>query len=64
MTIIKYAKSIRISKAKQLLHTTNMKITDIANGLGFSSENYIYHYFKEETGLSPNQYRTQKAQEN
>ncbi|AQP42641.1 two-component response regulator [Streptococcus gallolyticus] len=64
MTIIKYAKSIRISKAKQLLHTTNMKITDIANGLGFSSENYFYHYFKEETGLSPNQYRTQKAQEN
>lgn len=64
MTIINYAKVIRISKAKQLLHTTNMKITEIAYGLGFSSENYFYHYFKEETGLSPNQYRTQKAQEN
>lgn len=56
-TITTYAKGIRINRAEQLLKTTNLKITQIADLLGFSSENYFYHYFKEETGSSPNQYR-------
>lgn len=57
MTISAYAKHIRISKAKQLLHNSDLRVSIIAENLGFSSENYFYHYFKEETGISPNQYR-------
>lgn len=63
MTIINYAKAIRIKKAKQLLETTDLTVAEIADALGFSSENYFYHYFKSNTQLSPKQYRIKKAQE-
>lgn len=64
MTIINYAKVVRIKRAKQLLCKTDLTVAEIADSLGFSSENYFYHYFKNETQLSPKQYRTKKVQEN
>lgn len=64
MTIINYAKAVRIKRAKQLLYKTDLTVAEIADSLGFSSENYFYHYFKNETQLSPKQYRTKKVQEN
>lgn len=64
MTIINYAKTVRIKRAKQLLCKTDLTVAEIADSLGFSSENYFYHYFKNETQLSPKQYRTKKVQEN
>lgn len=64
MTIINYAKAVRIKRAKQLLYKTDLTVAEIADNLGFSSENYFYHYFKNETQLSPKQYRTKKVQEN
>ncbi|MDT2661338.1 AraC family transcriptional regulator [Enterococcus hulanensis] len=57
MTIAGYAQMIRTQKAQQLLNTTDLTIQLIAERLGFSSEAYFYHYFKKQTGLSPNQYR-------
>ena len=57
MTIVGYAQKIRTQKAQQLLQTTDLTIQLIAERLGFSSEAYFYHYFKKQTGLSPNQYR-------
>lgn len=64
MTIINFAKAVRIKRAKQLLYKTDLTVAEIADSLGFSSENYFYHYFKNETQLSPKQYRTKKVQEN
>lgn len=63
MTIISYAKTIRIKRAKELLRDTNLTVAEIAIALGFSSENYFYHYFKNITKLSPKQYRIKKVQE-
>lgn len=57
LTIATYAQKIRTQKAQQLLNTTDLTIQLIAERLGFSSEAYFYHYFKKQTGLSPNQYR-------
>jgi len=57
MTIAGYAQMIRTQKAQQLLNTTDLTVQLIAERLGFSSEAYFYHYFKKQTGLSPNQYR-------
>jgi AraC-like DNA-binding protein len=44
-------------QAKRLLENTDLKIAAIAEALGFSTENYFYRYFKDNTGISPNQYR-------
>lgn len=57
MTIAHYAQMIRTQKAQQLLNTTDLTIQLIAERLGFSTEAYFYHFFKKQTGLSPNQYR-------
>lgn len=56
-TIISYAKMIRIQKAQQLLTTTELKVSEIAELLKFSSESYFYNYFKKEVDLSPKNYR-------
>jgi len=56
-TITAYAKSVRIKKAEQLLINTDLKVQEIADRLGFTSETYFYHYFKKQTQLAPNQYR-------
>lgn len=57
MTLANYAQMIRTQKAQQLLNTTDLTIQLIAERLGFSSEAYFYHFFKKQTGCSPNQYR-------
>ena len=57
MTLANYAQMIRIQKAQQLLNTTDLTVQLISERLGFSSEAYFYHFFKKQTGCSPNQYR-------
>ena len=57
MTIMKYAKKIRIDRAKVLLVTTNTSILDIGLTLGFHDQSHFYKIFKSFTGLSPSEYR-------
>lgn len=47
----------KIGKAKLLLETSSISITDLALDLGFSSSNYFCSVFKKQTGISPFQYR-------
>ncbi|WP_244833867.1 AraC family transcriptional regulator [Clostridium sp. BJN0001] len=57
ITIMKYAKKIRIDRAKVLLLTTNQSILEIGMTLGFHDQSHFYKVFKEFTGLSPSEYR-------
>ncbi len=57
MTIMTYAKKIRIERAKVLLITTNSSILEIALTLGFHDQSHFYKVFKSFTNLSPSQYR-------
>lgn len=57
VTLLAYAKSVRLQKAKQLLVITNFSITEVSEKLGFSSGEYFYRYFKNASGISPQQYR-------
>ena len=43
--------------AKKLLVTTDMKISEIAQKVGYTSENSFYAVFKKTVGCTPNQYR-------
>ncbi len=52
-----FLKKFRISHAKRLLNTTDMKIYEVAQECGYSNSNYFTKVFKEVTGISPAEYR-------
>jgi two-component system response regulator YesN len=60
---IDYLTRVRIEKAKQLLKNTGMKNTDIAYETGFGDPHYFSFIFKKNTGVSPREYRSEKAVE-
>ena len=48
---------LRIKKAKHLLKTTNIKISEVAAAVGYSSQQYFNRIFTEQTGMSPTDFR-------
>ena len=48
---------IRVQNAKQLLRGTGLSISQIADALGICNANYFCQIFKEDTGLTPSDYR-------
>lgn len=57
MNVSKYVMEYRISKAKVLLMTTNMKSYEVAVETGFANESYFSRSFKKVTGFSPSDFR-------
>ena len=56
-SIMQYLFQIRLSKAKELLSSTNKSMEEVACECGFSSANYFSLVFKKEIGLSPLHYK-------
>lgn len=54
---IAYLNRYRISRAKILMKTTAMSLTEIALEVGFGSSTYFSRIFRRETGVSPSEYR-------
>ena len=52
-----YLNNLKLAYAKELLLTTDRKVTEICFESGFSSHSNFLRLFKEETGLSPAAYR-------
>ena len=52
-----YVLSIRISRAIDLLETTDYKISEIATHIGFEDAAYFSKYFKKVTGKSPSDFK-------
>lgn len=61
MTLIHFINMTRMNKARELLLTTNMKVSDIASGTGYESPSYFNQAFKKFTGVSPLEYRLGKS---
>ncbi len=59
---LEYLTEIRISKAKELLSTCSMPISEIAVSVGFWDQNYFARIFKQQTGMSPKQYASSDLQ--
>lgn len=57
MTFSNYLAKIRIDKAKELLATTNMSVTQIYTSVGFYSRATFIRTFNKIVGLSPTEYR-------
>lgn len=56
-TPIQYLNKIRIEKAKELLLSTDEKIVEISQMVGFENTNHFIRLFKEKTGVTPLTYR-------
>lgn len=54
-----YLTRLRMEKARMLLTNTDMKITEIAEAVGYSDSNYFATAFKQAAGCSPSEYRKQ-----
>lgn len=52
---------LRLTEAKRLLDDTHHKVQDIAVKVGFQSAPYFTRFFKKQTGLTPQEYRTRRA---
>ena len=50
----------RLAKAKELLLTSDMTVTDISRECGYSSYNYFVRQFKSVEGVSPTEYKERK----
>ncbi len=59
-TLIEYQNKLRITKANELLITTNMSITEIAFLCGYNDSNYFSRKFKQITQMSPTEARKQQ----
>lgn len=57
ITIGEYKKELKLTKAKEFLVNTDIKIGEIAQACGFGSDSYFSKVFMEAEKLSPSQYR-------
>lgn len=57
LTLHKYIKKFRLTKAAELLAFTDMSIAEITNEIGMDNPNHFYNIFSKEYGVSPSAYR-------
>lgn len=58
-TFKEYIVSLRIARGKQLLQQTDLPLAEIAQMIGFDTQQYFNRVFKKKTGMTPLQYRNQ-----
>lgn len=56
-SFIAYLTGLRIERAKELLTSGDMKLTDIALEIGYNEPNYFSHVFRKAEGMTPKEYR-------
>lgn len=60
MTVIDYITDIRMQKAKELLGKRNMKLSEVAEKIGYNDNGYFSKCFKKYFGISPSTYENIK----
>jgi two-component system response regulator YesN len=61
VTLVKFVNRVKIEKAKELMQGGNISATDVAMMVGYSSLDHFRRVFKEQTGLTPTDYRKKGA---
>jgi AraC-like DNA-binding protein len=57
MSVVQYIRAQRLRRAKRLLRSSEMSVTDVAFASGFSAVSLFNRIFKDEMGMSPTQFR-------
>ena len=60
-TFIEYLTEQRLTLAKELLLTTNLRLSEIAFDVGYNDPNYFSFLFKKKEKISPKEYRQKNA---
>lgn len=55
--IVRYISNYRLERAKELLETTNIRVGDVAEKVGYLNTSYFISLFRNTTGYSPAKYR-------
>ncbi|HZG87937.1 response regulator transcription factor [Paenibacillus sp.] len=56
-----YIQETKIERGKQLLQTTNYKMHEISEMLGFTDPHYFFRFFKKSVGCTPQEYRNRTS---
>ncbi|QCX01973.1 helix-turn-helix transcriptional regulator [Aggregatimonas sangjinii] len=56
-TVTEYIRHIRLEKARDLIKTTDLNISQIVYTIGFSSRSYFSKIFKNKYGISPSEFQ-------
>lgn len=64
MSLLEYGRIFTLKEAARLLLQTDQSISSIMHQLGFSNRSYFYRIFKEQYGITPNEYRNEYGREN
>jgi two-component system response regulator YesN len=60
--VTRYILKTRIDKSKEMMQSTNLKLYEISDNLGFTSPQQFSILFKKIEGVTPNQFRDSKFQ--
>ena len=60
MSVNDFIKHQRIEKAKELLETTDLNVTEVTYKIGINSRSYFSKLFREKYGMTPKQYVDQR----
>lgn len=54
---MEYYNNLKIARAKEMIITNELNVTQISEKLGYSNPNYFSKAFKKECGYTPIEYR-------
>lgn len=60
LTFTQYVNRLRVEKSKEYLRCTSLPIVEVMLRVGFEDQSYFSKVFKQNTRLSPGQYRAQR----
>ncbi len=63
LSVSDYVRNAKINRAKMLLQSTDLSVSDISERLAFNSSNYLIRVFKELEGCTPAMYREKRLTE-
>lgn len=63
VNFVQYLKELRMSKAKELLRTTELRVSEVGKRVGIDNEKHFMKTFRAVCGVSPTEYRRNMQQE-